>query len=153
MKDKNSINGSKAVVSAKAGLMSGFIASVVSSMILMIMTSIILVPEFNFVLVEGSIFGLAETALSAWIVYFVFGFIWGYLYAVIEPSLPGEGAIFKGIIAGLLIWLAYMLILMPLAGTGLFLKQYGFKAAAIILVVDLAFGIVLGYFYDRLRKK
>lgn len=154
MKDKNSVNvdSIKAVVSYKSGLMSGLIASVVSSIVLMIMTSIVLVPEFNFVLIEGSIFGLAETALSAWIVYFLFGLFWGYLYALIEPALPGNSPVTKGIIAGFLMWIIYMLVLMPLAGTGVFLKQYGFNAVLIILVVDLVFGIVLGYFYDRLRK-
>lgn len=151
MKDTNSING-KSVVNIKASLIAGFIASIISSIVLMITTSIILIPEFNFISIQGSIFGLAETALSAWIVYFIFGLIWGYLYALIEPNLPKDSIFGKGLIVGILIWIIYMLILMPLAGAGLFLKEYGLRAAAIILVVDLVFGVVTAYFYNRFRK-
>jgi len=151
MKDINSVRSDAAVINVKAGLKSGFIASAISSIALMIMTSIILIPKFNFILIEGSIFGLAETVLYSWIIYFVFGLIWGYVYALSEPALKVANSSFvKGIIAGFIIWII-LLIFMPIAGAGIFLKHYGLKAAVIILIANLVFGIVLGYFYDLLR--
>ncbi len=56
-----------------AALISGLVASAISGFVLMLMGSLALVPEFDFVLIQGSIFNLAGTAIAAWSVYFFIG--------------------------------------------------------------------------------
>lgn len=140
-------------VDMKAGLAAGFIASAISLMFLALTTWMALVPEFNYVLIQGSIFGFAKTIFSGWIVYFLIGAIfWGSLYAWLEPNLLSPKPITRGIIFGLIVWLIVMVILMPIAGVGIFIKQYGFLSSIIILMTDLVFGVAIACFYERLRK-
>ncbi|MCE3255774.1 MAG: hypothetical protein K0R25_1268 [Rickettsiaceae bacterium] len=140
-------------VKLKAGLISGFAASAISSIVLILSTILSLVPEFNFVSVQGSIFHFTTTLSSAWVIYFLIGtFIWGSLYAVLEPHMEG-GVGKKGLIFGILVWLIVMLVLMPLTEAGMFAKKYGFVAAGITLVTDLIFGWSLAYFHKKLKDK
>lgn len=139
--------------SLKHAMLAGFVASAVSSLALIILTSVILIPEFDFISIQGSIFGLAGTAVSAWAVYFIIGtFIWGPLYSMLEPKIA-KNTLNRGLLFGLLVWLIVMAILMPLAGEGFFLMhKYSMSAAAIVLVVDLIFGLTTAYFYNKLYQ-
>lgn len=138
-------------VSIKNGTLSGFIASIVSSFALVIFTAFIVIPEFNFISIQGSIFGLTNVALASWAVYFIIGtLIWGPLYAIFDPYLPNPWII-KGILFGITVWIIVMIVLMPLAGEDVFLKRFGLKASAIVLTTDLVFGIALSYFYEKFR--
>lgn len=151
MKDSN-ISFNKKNVNVQKGLLSGFIASAVSSVVLVLLTSLVVIPDFNYIAIQGSLFGITGAALSAWAVYFILGtFIWGLLYAFLEPHLAGQRGSSKGILYGFLVWIAVMLIFMPFTEAGFFLKQYSVSAAGIILVTDLIFGATLGYFYEKLR--
>ena len=53
----------------------------------------------------------------------------------------------KGLILGLIAWLAMMIIFMPLAGLGFFAMQIGPAAAVATLVLRLIYGGVLGAVY------
>ncbi len=139
--------------SLKHAILAGFIASTVSSLVLIILTSVILIPKFDFISIQGSIFGLAGTAMSAWAVYFIIGtFVWGPLYSMLEPKIANN-TLNRGFLFGLLLWLIVMAILMPLAGEGFFLmNKYSMSAAAVVLVVDLTFGLTTAYFYNKLYQ-
>lgn len=146
-------NISKNRVDMKAGLIAGFIASAISLLFLALTTWMALVPEFNYVLIQGSIFGFTKTIFSGWVIYFLIGIIfWGSLYAGIESYLLSPKPITRGIIFGLIVWLIVMVILMPIAGAGIFVKQYDYLASIVILMTDLVFGVSIAYFYERLRK-
>ena len=138
----------------KQGMLAGFIASAVSSLVLIALTSLILIPEFDFVSIQGSLFGLAGTATSAWLVYFIIGtFVWGTFYSFLEEKLSGEGPVSKGVLFGFLVWIIVMAVLMPLAGEGFFLMQkYGYTAAGIVFLTDLVFGVTTAYFYKKLCR-
>ena len=136
-----------------AGMIAGFVASVASILVLAFSTFFILVPEFDYIAIQGSAFGLAGGSLAAWISYFLIGiFIWGVLYAIVESLLNGSSRNAKGLLFGSIIWLVVMIVLMPLADAGFFLKEYGFIAALIILITDLSFGLVMSYSYDKFRR-
>lgn len=141
-------------VDIKAGLCAGFMASVISSLVLLVLTSLSLIPEFDFVVIQGALFGFAGTVLSAWIVYFIIGtLIWGSLYASMESRIAGNNPFSKGLLFGLFIWLIIMIVMMPLAGVGIFVKQYGLVAAGIMLLTDLVFGVSTAFFYAKCREK
>ena len=141
-------------INITAALTSGFIASAISSLVLILTTSLALIPQFDFVAIQGSIFGLTSTAISAWVIYFVIGtFLWGLLYPLIEPYLGAKTPAARGALFGIIIWIIVMVALMPLAQAGFFLKEYGFGAAAIVLLTDLVFGASIGHFYNKLRRR
>ena len=50
-------------------------------------------------------------------------------------------------------WLVMMLVLMPMAGAGLFGLRLGTMAPLMTLVLHLIFGIVLGWTYGQLRRQ
>jgi hypothetical protein len=74
----------------------------------------------------------------------------GAQFTVLEQCFSGS-AFQKGIDFGITIWLIIMIILMPLAGVGIFVRQYGITAAGVILTTDLIFGLVVAYSYKKLR--
>ncbi len=134
----------------KAGMISGLIASAVSSLVLILAAALAFVPQFNYIMIQGSLFGLASGALSAWVAYFLIGiFIWGNLYAAIEPSLTMRSNSAKGLVFGLIVWLIVMIIMMPMTNAGFFVREYGLAAALIVLVTDLVFGVVASNMYSR----
>lgn len=75
--------------------------------------------------------------------------LWGGLFAWLAGILP-DGYILKGIILGLIAWLLMMLLVMPMAGAGLFTMNLGIMAPAMTLILHVIFGAVLGYSYARL---
>lgn len=149
----STMSGDDKSISVKSGLWAGFIASLVSAIILVVLTAVIVIPDFNFVLLESSIFGLADSITAAWIVYFVVGtLVWGLLYGVFESYFPKKEPSSKGLVFGFIIWLVFMVGLMPLAEAGLFLQRFGYVAALIVLITDLVFGVTLGLVYDKTRR-
>lgn len=151
--DTNNPSSKKGRANMMAGLNAGFIASAISLLFLALTTWMALVPEFNYVLIQGSIFGFTKTIFSGWIIYFLIGAIfWGSLYAGLDPYLLSTNPVTKGIIFGLIVWLIVMIVLMPIAGAGMFLEHYGFLAAIVILLSDLVFGVSISYFYGKLKR-
>ncbi len=140
-------------IKIKNGLLAGFVASAVSSIVLTLLTAIATIPEFNFIQIQGSIFGIGSTVAAAWATYFAVGLIWGLFYTLIERYLPTASGVIKGALYGILVYVLVMIVLMPLAGVGFFLQNFGFMAALIVLISDLLFGILLGYFYEKLNRR
>ncbi len=138
-------------VSVRSGAISGFIASLISSIVLIILTALIVIPQFNYVSIYGSLVGVTDNAIAAWIVYFIIGtFVWGILYAFTHEYLPDENFVTKGMVFGLAVWVFLMIILMPLAGQSVFLREFGYSAAGITLIAQLIFGIVLAWTYEKI---
>jgi hypothetical protein len=137
----------------QAGLIAGFIATVVLSILMIVKSSVGLMPELNpiedIVHVADEPTGAQLPLPFGWVGHFVLGTVaWGILYAVLHGSLPGSPAV-KGIIFGALAWLAMMIFFMPLAGHGLFALSLGPQATVATLVLHLIYGAVLGVAYAR----
>lgn len=54
---------------------------------------------------------------------------------------------------GVIGWVAMMVILMPMAGAGMFGRNMGIMAPMMTLVLHLIFGVVLGWVYRRSLAK
>lgn len=137
-----------------AGLLAGFIATLVASLLMMMKAAMGMVPEFNAIAGNAQIFnriGLGGSPAWGWIWHFVIGTVgWGLLYAALVDKLPGGGAAVKGLVFGLIVWLFMMIIWMPLAGHGFFaMPEPGPMAMGLALMVHLVFGLVLGPVYAR----
>ena len=70
----------------KAGLIAGFIASAISLLFLAFTTWMALIPEFNYVLIQGSIFGFTKTIFSGWVI--------SYRHCFLGQLLCWAGSIF-----------------------------------------------------------
>ena len=78
---------------------------------------------------------------------------YGVIFSQINGMLPLPGGfVLKGIILGILGWLAMMIVIMPKMGAGMFAMNMGMMAPAMTLVLHIIFGAVLGMIYGKLQK-
>jgi uncharacterized membrane protein YagU involved in acid resistance len=80
-------------------------------------------------------------------------FIFGGMFALLEPTLPGGKLWLKGAIFGVGAWLAMMLAVMPMAGAGFFGMNFGMVAPIMTLVLHVIYGAVLGCVYAALQSR
>lgn len=151
MNSRSSLHAVPVTLHVQAGLIAGFIATVVLSILMIAKSSMGLTPQLNpigdIVRVADQLTGMTLPLPFGWIGHFVLGtIVWGIVYAALQASLPGAPAV-KGLIFGALAWLAMMIIFMPLAGDGLFALSLGFQATVATLVLHLIYGAVLGVTY------
>ena len=137
--------------SIKSGLTAGFVATVVLSILMTVKAMMGVMPSLNpiadIATVADNFTGLQLPPPVGWVGHFFIGtIVWGILYALIEPYLPGA-PIVKGLIFAVIAWLAMMILFMPLAGQGFFVMHIGPAAAVATLVLHLIYGGVLGAVY------
>ena len=133
----------------KAGIISGFVATIVLSLLMVAKAKMGLMPELNAIKMLA---GMMNTPLiMGWVAHFMIGtIIWGILFALLVDKLPG-GIMSSAIIFSIIAWIMMMIGPMPMAGAGLFGMQLGIgmMAAVATLVLHLIWGIVLGLVYKE----
>lgn len=133
------------------GLLAGFIATLVLSMMMVIKSMIGLMPQLDVIAMLSGMLGVS--AVIAWVVHFVIGTV-GYGIAIVLLSrVQAKPAVVLGLILGVIGWLIMMIMLMPMAGKGLFGMQIGIMAPIMTLMLHLIFGAVLGWVYDKLTGR
>lgn len=131
------------------GLTAGFVATAVLSMLMLMKEVLAVMPELDVVGMISGMLGLSRTA--GWAVHFVIGTIgWGGLFVALYAYLPGQKPWLKGIALGLIGWAAMMILMMPMAGKGIFGLQLGIMAPLMTLMLHMIFGAVLGLVYGVL---
>lgn len=99
----------------------------------------------------GAGFGLPESRVTGWAAHIVTGtLIWGLVFGYVAPRFPGDPAL-KGIMLSVIIWVGTIFILFPLLGAGFAGMGMGLTTPAIMLVMHLAYGSVLGGAYSGLK--
>lgn len=130
-----------------AGLLAGFIATVVLSVMMVIKGMMGVMPGLDVAAMIGMMMG-ASVAVG-WVIHFMIGTIaWGGGFSVLYNVIPGDSAILKGIVFGIAAWLGIMIMIMPMAGAGLFGMNMGIMAPMMTLVLHVIFGVVLGAVYQ-----
>ena len=131
------------------GLAAGLVATIVLSIIMVIKAQAGLLPAFNAIQMIAGILG--APLIAGWIGHFAIGVVlWGVLFALLYPMLPGGNGMGKGLVFGVLAWLAMMIIFMPVAGAGFFGLAIGLPVVVATLVLHLIYGAVLGATYAAL---
>lgn len=126
-----------------AGLVAGFIATVVLSAIMMIKTMMGIMPELDVVDMLAGMMGMS--VLLGWVAHFMIGTLaWGGGFALLYAHIPGDSPVAKGVAFGVAAWLAMMVAVMPMAGASLFGLNFGIMAPMMMLALHLVFGAVLG---------
>jgi hypothetical protein len=135
-----------------AGLVAGFIATVVLSAMMVIKGMMGVMPELDVAAMIGMMMG-ASIAIG-WVIHFLIGTIaWGGGFALLYGLIPGEIAVVKGIGFGVAAWLGMMIVVMPMAGAGLFGMTLGILAPVMTLLLHVVFGAVLGGVYGMLLQR
>ncbi|MBX9708069.1 MAG: DUF1440 domain-containing protein [Caulobacteraceae bacterium] len=131
------------------GMIAGFAATVVLSVLMVMKGMMGVMPELNIARMLGGMMGQGPAA--GWVVHFMIGsVVWGTLFAVLYPAIPGGSAWIKGALFGIAAWLLMMVMIMPMAGQGLFGMRLGPMAPMMTAVLHVAFGVILGIVYAKL---
>jgi len=134
---------------ASKGIVAGFAATVVLSMIMLAKSMMGLMPELNVIAMLGSMMNAAPVV--GWVIHFMIGMIgWGVGFAIVFNILPGNSNLTKGISFTVAAWFLMMLVVMPMAGAGLFGLNMGMMAPAMTLMLHAIYGAVLGLVFGRL---
>lgn len=137
------------------GVIAGFAATVVLSILMVMKAKMGMMPDMNAIrMLTGMahhFMGTPMTPAIGWLLHFMIGSVaWGILFALLVNQIPGNAPALKGIIFGTVAWLLMMVMVMPMAGAGLFGLHLGVGAPVATLMLHWVFGAVLGAIYGRL---
>lgn len=130
-------------------IVSGFVATVALSLVMLFKSAMDLMPALNVIHMLAALghglLSLPASPAVGWLLHFIIGAVlWGIAFALLYPTLPGQRPVAKGMAFSVLAWVLMMLIVMPLAGAGLFGLHMGIMAPVMTLVLHLIWGAVLG---------
>jgi len=132
-----------------AGAVAGLAATVVLSAMMVAKGMMGLMPELDVIAMLSAMMG--TPAMLGWIGHFMIGTLaWGIGFAVLYQVIPGASAMAKGVVFGIAAWLGMMIMVMPMAGAGLFGMAMGIMAPMMTLVLHVIFGVVLGVVFQSL---
>jgi len=128
----------------KNGLIGGFVGSAVLAVLFIMKSAMGLVPQMDIIAMLSRMMGMPMAV--GWIAHFMIGtVVWGGLFALANGVIPGGSQTVKGIVLGIVAWLMMMVVVMPMAGAGLFGSAFGMLGAAMPLMLHIIFGAVLGF--------
>ena len=131
------------------GVIAGFVATVILSALMLMKNIMGVMPELDVASMLGGMMG--GSPAMGWVGHFVIGTVmWGALFALVEPKLPGASPWLKGVVFGMGAWVLMMLMVMPMAGAGLFGMKMGVMAPMMTAVLHAIFGAVLGGTYGAM---
>lgn len=144
-------------MNARNGMIAGLVATIVLSMIMIMKSMMGLMPQVNAIQaltkISATYFGLPLLPWVGWVEHFIIGTIlWGLIFASTVNVWPG-GYTVKGMVFSIVAWLVMMIIMMPMAGAGLFGVNLGMAAPVGTLVLHLVYGAVLGAVYGALTHR
>ncbi|PIW27892.1 MAG: hypothetical protein COW29_10450 [Rhodobacterales bacterium CG15_BIG_FIL_POST_REV_8_21_14_020_59_13] len=135
-----------------SGLVAGFAATVVLSMMMFAKTMMGIMPELDVIMMLSGMMG--APVLMGWLAHFMIGtLVWGGGFAILYDKIPGGSALIKGVLFGIAAWLLMMIMVMPMAGAGLFGMALGIMAPMMTLVLHVIFGAVLGLVFQLVQGK
>ena len=131
------------------GIVAGLVATMVLSMIMVAKGMMGLMPELNVIAMLSSMMKVAMPL--GWVIHFMIGMlVWGIGFSAVSGILPGGSDITRGISFGMVAWLMMMLMVMPMAGAGLFGLNMGMMAPVMTLMLHAIYGAVLGFVFSKL---
>jgi hypothetical protein len=131
------------------GLIAGLAATLVLSLLLLVKQGIGLTPDLNLVLILAHALGY-QSSYAGWAAHYLVGvLLWGALFPWFDRALPFQHW-FNGLMFASAVWWGVMLIIMPVAGAGLFGLKLGIATPTVTLILHWAYGGVLGTVFGAL---
>ncbi|MDA3877537.1 MAG: membrane-bound PQQ-dependent dehydrogenase, glucose/quinate/shikimate family [Halothiobacillus sp.] len=132
------------------GLVAGFAATLILSALMVMKAMMGVMPALDLPGMIAGMMGAPNMSAIGWAVHFMIGIVlYGVAIALLGTRLPGNSHIGHGLMLGAIGWFLMMVMLMPMAGAGLFGLNLGIMAPMMTLVLHLIFGGVLGWVYGR----
>ena len=129
-------------------MLAAFVATVVLSILMVMKAMMGVMPGLDIAAMLAKMMGAPDTPLLGWIGHFMIGTVgYGVVFALLAGKLP-DSLVVQGVIVGILGWLAMMIMVMPIAGAGLFSLNFGIVAPVMTLMLHMIFGAVLGWVYS-----
>ena len=136
------------------GMAAGLVATIVLSALMVMKTLMGFMPELGLPKMIAGMMGMPDAPLVGWAIHLMIGVVlYGAAMALLDARLPGHSSVGHGMLIAGAGWLLMMVMLMPMAGAGLFGMKMGLMAPMMTLVLHLIFGAVLGWFYGRSSGK
>jgi len=136
------------------GVAAGFVATCVLSVLILTKRWL---PQLDTIAVmDGVARALALAAglpapFAGWMWHFIVGcLVWGWIYAVMNPIIPGRRPMSKGLYFGFVITLLVWVAVLPLAGAGMFGMRLSAVQPFVSMAECLLYGLVLAVTYDWL---
>ncbi len=134
------------------GVIAGFVATVVLSIVMLMKSAMGLMPKLDIISMLSGMMGSGPA--MGWIAHFMIGSVFlGALFALFGPNLPGGSLWLKGVIFGVGAWLVMMVVVMPMAGAGVFGMNLGIAAPVMTFMLHVIYGAVLGGVYAALQNR
>jgi uncharacterized membrane protein YagU involved in acid resistance len=133
--------------------MAGTVATAVLSGLMLMKYQMGLMPALDLPKMIAGMMGAPDTPILGWAAHIMIGIVgYGAAMALLDARLPGKSSLAHGVLIGFAGWLVMMIMLMPMAGAGLFGMALGMMAPMMTLVLHLIFGAVLGWVYALLSQ-
>lgn len=133
------------------GLLAILAATLVLSALMVLKSMMGVMPELDSPMMIAGMMGSPGTPVLGWAVHFMIGVVgYGLGMAFLNERWPGGSPTVRGVIIGVVGWLLMMVMMMPMAGAGLFGMNMGLMVPMMTLVLHLVFGAVLGWVYGKL---
>ncbi|HET7681980.1 MAG TPA: DUF6789 family protein [Xanthobacteraceae bacterium] len=135
------------------GVIAGFFATVILSAIFLSFKALGILPELDIVQHIDKLGSIQMAA--AWVDHFIVGtLLWGPIFTAFDATTDERRPRWqKGLVFGVLAWVAMMVIFMPVIGAGLFGWRLGLVEPVGMLGLHLVYGLVLGVVFEFLDKR
>jgi hypothetical protein len=138
------------------GIIAGIAGAITLALLLLLKDVIGLVPDLSLIAAFMKLASVTST-MTGWIIFFVINaLIIGAVFAALDAHLDrpeGLEEIVRGALFGVGLWFLTMILLMPMTAAGTFALNYGVIAPAIMFVVQVIQGMVMGGVYGALRPE
>jgi hypothetical protein len=135
------------------GVISGFFATVVLSAVIALFNALGILPQLDIVGLIDKLGSIQRVA--AWVDHFIVGvLLWGPIFSGFDATTDEKWPRWqKGLMFGVIAWVAMMLIFMPVIDGGLFGWKLGLVTPIGMLALHLIYGLALGVSFDFLDKR
>ena len=137
-----------------SGLIAGFAGTVLMSAMMVMKAMMGVMPELNAISMMATMAhdrtGMATGPVFGWLMHFMIGTVlWGGVFGLIQEKLPGSSVV-SGLVLASGAWLLMMVMVMPMAGAGLFGLTFGPMAPMATLMMHMVYGATLGFVFGKL---
>lgn len=131
-------------------MVAGLVATIVLSLLFVMKDAMGIMPQLDLLRMIAGMMGMSDAPMAGWAVHFFIGVVvYGAALALLDENLPGDSKIGHGVLLATVGWLMMMVVLMPMAGAGVFGLNLGISAPIMTLMLHLIFGAVLGAYYGH----
>lgn len=132
------------------GIASGLVGTIAAGGMLLMNNALHKIPELHVARTLAALLGSPDRPLVGWVAFLVLGIVvFGVLFALAAPRIPVQSYLVKGLLFGIASWLLMMVVMMPLAGAGLFGIARGTMLAPAALVLNLVYWVVVSQIYRQ----